>query len=65
MHDYRNRCPSWAFRIDRATPYGNPFVMGAMYEKQGPMTREDAVKQHNDWLLNSDEGLKVLEKILS
>ncbi len=28
MFDYGNKCPAGAVRVDRCTPYGNPFKVG-------------------------------------
>lgn len=65
MRDYGNKCPEWAFRIDRATPFGNPFKIGTGYGTETiHMTRVDVCNQHRDWLNYSSEGVVVAKRFL-
>lgn len=63
MRDYGNKCPMWAFRTDRKTPYGNRFKIGN-HTPQGIRTRERSCREHRDWLHLTEEGKKVLEQFL-
>lgn len=65
MRNYNNRCPDWAFRMDRATPYGNPFRIGQAYSDDGHLaTRTQVCNYHKDWLLYSDKGLEIIDQFL-
>jgi len=60
MRAYGNQCPEWAFRMDRATKYGNQFRIG-----DNGMTREDVCLYHNEWLTCTNEGIALLNQFLT
>lgn len=53
-----SQVPAGAVCVDRTTKWGNPFKIGAYYNGQ-LLTREMAIAQFRDWLLYSDQGIKL------
>jgi len=44
--------------IGRPSKWGNPFKIGMFYRGR-TLTRDDAIKAFEDWLLNSDAGIEL------
>jgi len=62
---YNKRCdhiPDGAVYIGRPSKWGNPFKIGQWYNGK-KLTRQDSIDCYEDWLLNSDEGIKLLKDI--
>lgn len=54
--------PPNAVYVGRPTKWGNPFRVGEYYNGK-LLTQDDAVEQHRDWLLHSDQGQQLLKQI--
>ncbi len=54
--------PSGAVYVGRPSKWGNPFKIGQEYNCV-ILTRETAIRTYEDWLLYSDEGVKLQKMI--
>ncbi len=57
-----DRIPSGAIYVGRPSRWGNPFKIGQKYNGV-ILTRKTAIRAYEDWLLYSDEGVKLQEAI--
>jgi hypothetical protein len=52
-------------RGSKGTSWGNPYRIGDPHPETGkPMTREDAVRLHMEWMVRSPEGRRLLPRIV-
>ena len=63
LNKHKDNIPSDAIYVGRPSKWGNPFHIGMVYQGR-ILTRQDTIEAFTDWLLYSDEGMKVLADIV-